>query len=307
MSNVVIVGAGVVGAAIGRSFAARGHDVHFVDVDERRVKLLRNQGYDASDEVGLVGPPGFVFLTVPTPVGKSGYDLTALEDAVRSVGAAIRTSSEPHTVVVRSTVAPGTCDRIVAPLLEECSGRRLGDGFALASSPEFLRKATADEDAFHPWITVVGAHDHHTRDRLRELFEPLGGEIVLLEDPTSVELVKCAHNAWNAAKISFFNQLWLLSNELDVDPDLVAETVVRSAEASFNPTYGIRGGAPFGASCLAKDLEALLRVADAAGVPTPLLEAVLAVNELVGDPEEHAPVNRSVRARPLSSGQRSAE
>lgn len=281
MSRVVMVGAGIVGVADGRALTGIGHDVSYVDTDTERVAALAAEGLHAGGTIDLSGAPAYVVLTVPTPADDRGYDLSALEDACRAVGAAMRDSSEVHTVVVRSTVPPGTCAGVVVPALEQSSGRALGSGFRVAHSPEYLRKASADADAQHPVLTLVASLDAATRDDVRALLEPLGGEVVVMGDFATAELAKCAHNAWNATKISFFNQLWLLAQATGVDAELVAETVVASAEASFNPAYGTVGGEPFRSECLEKDLDGLIAFARDEDVPAPMLEAVVAVNEIL--------------------------
>ncbi|HEY8201359.1 MAG TPA: hypothetical protein VII47_08395, partial [Actinomycetota bacterium] len=91
--------------------------------------------------------------------------------------------------------------------------------------------------------------------------------------------VKCSHNAFNATKISFWNEMWRLSRHLGLDADAIAATVARSAEGSYNLEYGIRGGLPYGGVCLPKDTQGLLGFAGAEGVEMPLLRAVIEVNE----------------------------
>jgi UDPglucose 6-dehydrogenase len=181
--------------------------------------------------------------------------------------------------VVRSTVPPGTCENLVRPLLEETSGKRAGEGFALGSAPEFLRAASAYEDFVFPWMSVVASRSRRTVERLRGLFAPFGGELRSFDDPTAAELVKCCHNIFNATKISFWNEMWLISQRLGVPGDEIASTVARSAEGSINTSYGIRGGAPYGGACLPKDTKGFLGFADDMGVRVPLLSAVVEVND----------------------------
>ncbi|MDQ4132631.1 MAG: UDP-glucose/GDP-mannose dehydrogenase family protein [Actinomycetota bacterium] len=278
MSRVLVVGAGVVGSATGKGFALHGHDVTFCDISPARVDQLRTEGWSASTTVDLAGPPAFVFLVVPTPACDRRYDLRAVRAAVLAVGDALREASEFHTVVMRSTVPPGTCDSVVVPLLEEISGQRAGEHFAVASNPEFLRAASAQEDFLHPWMTVIGARSQRTIERLLELYRPLGGEFRVFPTPVEAELVKCAHNLFNAAKISFWNELWQVARQLGVDCDPIAATVARSAEGSFNPDYGTRGGRPFLGACLPKDTEGFLGFATDLGLPMPLLASVIEVN-----------------------------
>jgi UDPglucose 6-dehydrogenase len=98
------------------------------------------------------------------------------------------------------------------------------------------------------------------------------------EDPTVAELIKCAHNNFNATKISFFNELWLVAQKLSVDPASVASAIAASAEASFNPHYGIEGGRPYGGACLPKDTKGFLGFAEDLGLDLPVLKATIEVN-----------------------------
>jgi UDPglucose 6-dehydrogenase len=291
LSRIFVVGSGVVGEATGRGLLQRGHKVTFVDVLPSRVEALQTAGLDATDALDLSGEEeSFIFLTLPTPhviepsrtpggQPERRYDLTAFLQGVRDVGEALRESEEIHTVVVRSTVPPGTTLRLVQPLLEETSGKREGLGFSLASNPEFLRAASAAEDFRHPWMTVVGAHTKRTGERLADLLRPFGGELRVFDDPTTTETIKIVHNVFNAVKISFWNEIWTLTKALEVDASAVSSTVALSAEGSWNTSYGIAGGAPYGGACLPKDTNGLLGLARAAGVDMPLLKAAVTVNE----------------------------
>ena len=265
MSDVVIIGSGVVGSSTGKGFAAAGHAVHFVDVDQGRVDALRGEGYVATTTVDLPDRPAFIFLTLPTPNRGHRYDLSAFLGGTRAVGEALRDAAAFHTVVVRSTVPPGTCEQVVQPLLEQASGKRVNQGFALASNPEFLRAATALEDFLFPWMTVIAARSRSTVDRLCSLTQSFGGEVRTFDNPAAAEMVKCCHNIFNATKISFWNEMWLVCQRLGLAADDIAGTVSRSAEASTNPDYGIRGGAPYGGACLPKDTKGFLGLAERIG------------------------------------------
>lgn len=280
MERIYIVGAGVVGKATGQGFAHMGHEVTLVDVLPERVAALRAEGLDARVGIDLSGvASSYIFLTLPTPhVGKR-YDLSAFEQGVRDVGQAIATSDAVHTVVVRSTVPPRTTEGSVLPILEQMSGKGEGVGFHLANNPEFLRAASAAEDFRWPWMTVIGARNKRVQERLAAVLRPFGGELRVFDDPATSELIKCAHNIFNAAKISFWNEIWQVAQELGVNHDDVAGTVAISAEGSFNPRYGIRGGAPYGGVCLPKDTNGFLGFAQSCGIELPLLEAVVQVNE----------------------------
>jgi UDPglucose 6-dehydrogenase len=132
-------------------------------------------------------------------------------------------------------------------------------------------------------MTVIGARSRRVAERLRSLLEPFGGEVRVVDRPETAELVKCAHNLYNATKISFWNEMWLVAGRLGVEADEVAGIVARSSEASLNPLYGIRGGAPFAGRCLPKDTHGFLAFARELGLPMPLLDSVVGVNGLLGE------------------------
>ncbi|MEV5412785.1 NAD(P)-binding domain-containing protein [Thermopolyspora sp. NPDC052614] len=280
MARIFVVGSGVVGEATGKGFIAAGHNVTFIDIAPERIEALRAEGLDVRDGLELVDEPAsFVFLTLPTPNVGHRYDLSAFEAGTASVGDALKAANAVHTVVVRSTVPPGTTEGLVKGLVEERSGKSVGEGFALASNPEFLRAASALDDFRWPWMTVIGSRSVRTIERLRELLAPFGGAMHTFADPAAAEFVKCAHNIFNATKISFWNEMWLVARELGLDLDPIAQTVARSAEGSFNPLYGIRGGAPYGGVCLPKDTQGFLGFAEGISVEMPLLRAVVEVND----------------------------
>jgi UDPglucose 6-dehydrogenase len=281
MAKIFIIGSGVVGTATGVGFAEVGHDVTFIDVLPSRVDQLAADGFKARREIDLGDEPSFVFLTLPTPHQGRHYDLTAFDRGVTSVGRALAKSSALHTVVVRSTVPPGTTESRVQPTLERESGTECGKGFTLASNPEFLRAASAAEDFRFPWMTIIASRSKRTQERLRDLLARFGGEVRMFDDPSVAEFIKCAHNIYNATKISFWNEMWLVAQKLGLDDDAIASTVADSAEASYNRYYGIRGGAPYGGVCLPKDTNGFLGFAAEVGVDMPLLSAVVTVNELL--------------------------
>jgi UDPglucose 6-dehydrogenase len=279
-SRIFIVGSGVVGAATGGGFREAGHDVTFIDINEARVKELKERGWDARTAIDLTDEPeSLIFLTLPTPHEGHRYDLTAFTAGTASVGKALAGSAARHTVVVRSTVPPGTTEGLVKETLEENSGMVANEGFGLASNPEFLRAVSAAEDFANPWMTIIASRDPQNVERLREVLAPFGGELRTFSNPAEAEFIKCAHNIFNATKISFWNEMWLVAQKLGLDLDPIAATVARSAEGSINPEYGIRGGAPYGGVCLPKDTCGFLGFAETVGVDMPLLSAVVETND----------------------------
>jgi UDPglucose 6-dehydrogenase len=279
MARAVIVGGGTVGEPTGRGLERAGHSVSFVDVSEDRVRALQAKGLAASTILDLSGPSAFVFIAVPTPHDGPRYNLSYIQSAARAIGAALRNSTQFHTVVVRSTVPPGTTEGLVLPILERESGRRVHEHFEVAANPEFLRASSNHEDFLMPWMTVLGSRSARTVERMCELYKSFGGEIRTFTNPAKAEFVKCAHNIYNATKISFWNEMWMVADRLGFSSDEIASVVARSSEGSINPMYGIRGGMPFGGACLPKDTYGFIGFARELGVDVPLLESVARVNE----------------------------
>jgi UDPglucose 6-dehydrogenase len=279
MARIFIVGAGVVGTATGAGLSETGHHVTFIDILPERVERLRSQGLDATFNLELPDEASFIFLTLPTPHDGRRYDLSIFTKGVEDVGQALRHSAGVHTVIVRSTVPPGTTEGMVRTTLESASGLTAHRDFALASNPEFLRAASAADDFRWPWMTVVASRNKRTQERVANLLAPFGGQLKTYDEPSTAEFIKCAHNIYNASKISFWNEMWTVADHLGLDADEIAATVADSAEGSFNRQYGIRGGAPYGGACLPKDTNGFLGFASELGLEMPLLEAVVRVNE----------------------------
>jgi UDPglucose 6-dehydrogenase len=194
-------------------------------------------------------------------------------------------------VVVRSTVPPTTTLEKIRPLLEETSGRVVGESLGLAMNPEFLRQVSAAQDFLEPWLTVFGTAGETEAAILGELYAPFQAPIVAV-DCTTAELIKYANNLYNATKISFFNEFHRVCQVLGLDSDVVGRTVALSAESMWNPAYGTRGGWPYGGACLPKDTAAFYEFAHGKlGLEMPVLWGTMRVNELM---EAHVPAPASM-------------
>ncbi len=280
MARLLIVGAGVVGQATGKGFAKKGHDVSYVDVNPTTITKLRADGlrtmpmaevdWDAVD---------LVMLAVSTPTAPDGsIVLDHILAATRQVGRGLATTDKYITIVVRSTVLPTTTEQQITPLLEQESGKRASKGFGVAMNPEFLRQAHSEQDFARPWIIVVGSTDDTTRHVLNQLYAPFGALIVHCT-PTEAEMIKYVSNVYNAVKISYFNEVHDICQQLDIDGNLVGAAVARSAESMWNPIYGTHGGVPYGGACLPKDTAALMKFVYQHGWDHQMLKAAMEVNE----------------------------
>jgi UDPglucose 6-dehydrogenase len=282
MARITVVGSGVVGQASGRGFLYHGHEVTFVDVQPEIIERLRAEGLTAMypDEVNWADAD-ITMLAINTPTVSGKIRLEHLLRGVRTVASGLSGSTRYQIIVIRSTVPPTTTSKTILPILEECSGRRVGDTLGLAMNPEFLRQVSANEDFLEPWLTVFGTYGETEAAILGELYAPFNAPIVSV-DCTTAEVIKYANNLYNATKISFFNEFHLVCERLGVDSRVVGHTISRSAEGMWNPSYGTRGGWPYGGACLPKDTAAFLEFAhDRLGLEMPLLAGTMRVNEIM--------------------------
>ncbi len=281
MSNIVVIGSGVVGEATGRGFMRKGHRVTFVDVKQDTIDRLRAAGLQAgtSNDVDWQ-EVDIVMLAVSTPSVNRAILLDYIEQAAKDLGEKMQQINHYITVVVRSTVPPTTTERRIKPIIEAASGKVAGVDFGLAMNPEFLRQVSSISDFDRPWITVLGIYDDDstTAKTLKELYMPFQSLIVECTT-TEAEMIKYTNNLYNAVKISYFNEVHALCERLGINSGVVSSTVARSAESMWNPLYGTRGGVPYGGACLPKDTEAFLSWCNENGFEHLMLEAAIEVNE----------------------------
>jgi UDPglucose 6-dehydrogenase len=284
--RLAIIGSGVVGTATGLGFAAAGHPVTFCDLATDRLALLRSRGLRAVDPEGLLLEEfDSYFISVPSPTVRGRVELGYVLAAARTVGRAL--ASKGHAqwplVVVRSTVPPGTTEGVVREALEVASGLTAGQDFGLCMNPEFLRELSAESDFMNPRVIVIGALDRRSERALRRIYEGWEGVAVVSLGLRAAELAKYTSNLFNAAKISFFNELEEVALALGVDPRQVFAAVAAGCEGMWNPQYGTRGLAPFGGACLPKDTAGFLGFAEDVGLAAamPMLRATLETNERI--------------------------
>jgi UDPglucose 6-dehydrogenase len=284
VASIAVIGSGVVGQATGRGLASWGHELVFCDRDPAVLADLAGRGERAVTPAELEAVhTDLTFVSVSTPTVDGHIQIDALRAAARTAARRLALGAYP-VVVLRSTAPPGTTTNIVVPLLEEESGLTYGRDFGVCYNPEFLREACALDDFLAPWLVVIGAEDERSLAALRALYDAAIPEVdVIVTDFTTAEMVKYASNLLNATKISFTNELWLACRRLGIDGNEVMSAASRSAEASWNPGYGIKGGYPYGGACLPKDTVAFYAFARSLGLSMDLLRSVIDVNERVAE------------------------
>ncbi len=294
-----IFGLGYVGAVCAGCLAARGHQVIGVDVSAAKVELI-NQGKSPIVEPGLqellqlgiengqlrgttnvyeaIDASDVSLICVGTPSKKNGnLALEFIEGVCREIGFALRDKAERHTVVVRSTVLPGTVRNVVIPILEDCSGKQAGLDFGVAVNPEFLRESTAIQDYNFPPMTVIGELDRDSGELLQSLYEELDAPIVRKSIDVA-ELIKYTCNVWHATKVAFANEIGNIAKAVGVDGREVMDVICRDHRLNLSRYY-MRPGFAFGGSCLPKDVRALTYRAGQLDVETPLISALMHSNE----------------------------
>jgi GDP-mannose 6-dehydrogenase len=296
--RVAVFGLGYVGCVSAACFAARGHEVVGVEVNKLKRDLI-NRGespvvepalaelvadvvaqsrlHATDDAEAAVREADVSLVCVGTPSRPNGsLGTEALERAVASIAAALPSTERRHTVVVRSTMVPGTCERVVMPLLES-SGLRAGADFGVAVNPEFLREGTSVADFDDPPKTVIGELDATSGDTVASLYQGIAAP--LFRVPLGVaEMVKYADNAFHALKVGFANEIGVACREFGLDSHEVMKIFRADNKLNISPAY-LTPGFAFGGSCLPKDLRALLHAARRNDLTLPILEAVLPSNE----------------------------
>ncbi len=231
------------------------------------------------DPVGAIHETELSFVCVGTPSQSNGnLDLRYIRRICEQIGSALRTKADRHTVVIRSTILPGTMRKIVIPTLEEFSGKRAGVDFGLCNNPEFLREGSAVKDFRCPPKTVIGELESSSGDILASLYKEIQAPLIRT-DLNTAEMVKYVDNSWHALKIGFANEIGNLCDSFAVNPDAVMDIFCEDKKLNISPAY-LRPGFAFGGSCLPKDLRALSYQAKTLDLQLPILGAILPSNEM---------------------------
>ena len=298
--KVAVFGLGYVGSVTAAALARDGHEVVGVDpaapkvasiragrapvlepgLDELTARMLREGRLRATDDpADALADAELSLLCVGTPSRRDGsLDLRYVRQVAEQIGSKLSLAAPGHVVVVRSTVLPGSTREHVIPVVEQASGRRVGDGWDVAVNPEFLREGVSLEDYDRPSRILVGERAPGAGARVLGLYERITAEryVVPLE---VAEAVKYTDNAFHALKIAFANEAARVWATRGADPARVMEIFAADKKLNASPAY-LKPGFAFGGSCLPKDLRALTSAAREANVRIPVLDSVLASNEL---------------------------
>ena len=294
-----VFGLGYVGTVCAGCFSADGHEVIGVDVNPDKVDAL-NSGTspiiepDIGDLIREATAQGRLrattsaqeailgsevsFVCVGTPSRSNGdLDLSHVRAVCQEIGSALRAKPGPHTVVLRSTMLPGSTEQVAIPALEAGSGRRVGDGLTVCYNPEFLREGSSVKDFRSPPKVVVGVMAEGDAAPLTEVYGGLQAPWVITSLRVA-EMVKYADNAFHALKITFANEIGSICKAVNLDSHEVMRIFCQDTKLNVSAAY-LTPGFAFGGSCLPKDLRALNYLARSRDLDPPVLGAILESNE----------------------------
>jgi UDPglucose 6-dehydrogenase len=293
--KISIIGTGYVGSVTGVCFAEMGHQIYFVDIDQTKLDAInsgkspifepdlddllmknRKKISTTTDISEAVNTTDLTMICVGTPQKTDGSsDLRYITDVAHAIGKALARHKKYQTIIVKSTVLPGTTTNVVQPILEQESGKEVTVNFGIGSNPEFLKEGSAVKDFFHTDRIVIGANDPKTKEILDDLYKPLHAPIFTTDIKTA-EMIKYVSNAFLATKISFSNEIGNLCKMNEIDSYEVFRGV--GMDSRINPHF-FRSGIGFGGSCFPKDIQALISFAESQGIETKILKAVLKTND----------------------------
>lgn len=284
--KVCIIGAGWVGKNLGRGLSKLGHEIIFYDISEKKIQELKKEGFNATSNLGKASKNAKIFFfCVPTPNKEGKIDLGYLKSGVELLAPHLPKAKNFPVVTVKSTVVPTTTENNVIPLLEEGSEKLAGSDFGVCMNPEFMTEISdswADDnkysrDFFSEDRIVIGEYDPRSGDVIEKLYRELDVPKVRTDLKTA-EMIKYACNCMLSTKISYWNEIFLICEELGIDSDTVAKAAAMDDRIG---DYGIVHGKAFGGKCLPKDLRAFINFAEEIGKEPELLKAVEKINKFM--------------------------
>ena len=298
--RVVVVGLGYVGSVCSACLASHGHTVVGVDTSDYKVGCIA-RGESPIVETGLpelvaaghasghlsattrmadaIEGADLVLVCVGTPSAEDGsLDLSHVKRACAEVGSMLARSGRFTTIVMRSTMLPGSVDSELTPVLEQASGLKAGRDFGVAYNPEFLREGSAVADFEGASYTVIGANDPRSAEGLAAIYRDVGGEHLATTVRTA-EMLKYVSNAYHALKVSFANEIGRLAQREGLDSHQVMRMFLRDTRLNVSAAYLMPGFA-FGGSCLPKDLRAITHRARHHDLELPVLASILRSNDV---------------------------
>ena len=285
--RISVVGTGYVGLITGVGFALLDNDVICVDIDSKKTDMI-NKGTPPIFENNLeeklqevinkkltattnlefaINNSDITFIAVGTPSKETGeIDLTYITKATKDIMNICSLKKTNHTIIVKSTVFPGTTEKLA---------ENKSNNISFAMIPEFLKEGHAIDDFFNPDRIVIGTDDNETYTLLEKLHKPLNSTIIKTDIKTA-EMIKYASNAFLALKISYANEIGNICKQIDINTYDVMNAV--GMDSRISPKF-LNAGIGFGGSCFPKDVNALIFGSKKLGYEPKILESVMALNK----------------------------
>jgi len=298
IKKLSFIGAGYVGLSNAIGFANLGYKTIIVDISKYKIDKL-NRGYSPIYEKDIefflkkalkekkiqattnleyaIKNSDVTFICVQTPSKKNDkINLNYIKRASREIGKYIKNKNW-HLIVVKSTVIPSTSEKIIIPIIEKTSHKKIGKSFGLCMNPEFLSEGNAIYNFFYPDRIVIGEYNKKSGDELENIYSVLGKKIpILRSDLKTAEMIKYASNSFIGTKISFANEIGNICKKIKIDGKKVMVAV--SLDHRFS-RYFMRPGLGFGGPCLEKDINALINFTEKINYKPEILKSVIKMNK----------------------------
>jgi len=297
--NISIFGLGYVGCVSLGCLAKNGHKIIGVDTVDNKVNLI-NQGKPTivEKDIDVIIKEQFKLdrvsatknykeavlnteisiICVGTPSTPEGHlNLDYIYKVAQQIGESIKVKSTFHIIVIRSTVLPGTNNK-VSELIEYSSGKKRNVGFTIISNPEFLREGSAVEDYYNPAITVLGGDHKPSLETIGEVYKDVNAPIEFVSIDVA-EIIKYVNNSFHALKITFANEVGNICKKMNIDSHKVMDLFCKDDHLNISPYY-FKPGFAYGGSCLPKDLKGLKTIAYDNYLSSPVLNSIEESNTL---------------------------
>ena len=296
--NISVFGLGYVGCVSLGCLAQDGHNVIGVDISKEKVVLI-NRGKPTIIESKIdriiaeqskhkriqatidykkaVLETDISIVCVGTPSTDSGHlNLECVFNVAGQIGKALKETDRFHTIIIRSTVTPGT-NRKVGEIIEQESGKKRNVDFGIVSNPEFMREGSAVDDYYDPGIIVLGSDDERSLKIVKKLYDSIAAPVAIT-DIGVAEIIKYVNNSFHALKIAFGNEVGNICKKLGIDSHQVFHVFCRDNKLNISPKY-FKPGFAYGGSCLPKDLKALKTLAHDFYLKSPVIDSIEESND----------------------------
>ncbi len=284
--HIVQIGLGVVGFAYAKAFKEKGMKVTGIEYNKNLVEKYKEDFnmYHIADDLSNIYNVDFILLSICTPLNKdkTELDMTYLLNSVDNVTTILQNNPNAW-VVVRSTVLPFFTKKYKKTLED-----KLNMEIKIAFIPEYLRAKTAVEDATNPWQVTIGIDKGKNPESLINLYSNfIDKEKISIISIEEAELLKIFHNSFNACKISFFNQAYLLTEAINkkhnttIDIEKITNILPYTCEGLINRKYGLKVNQAFSGFCLPKDGQELAKLEGEYNLESKLFKSVMDTNNIL--------------------------